>query len=108
MKFTIERRALIRMVEQMRGKMPGRRRGDVPLKLWACAARVFVTSGGEVAGYEALVFEDGECVVPGRRFSRILKTYKGKKNLTIEVDEKALCQRSVKTSQGGSNENRPH
>src|SRR5437016_2468073 len=89
MKFTIERAALVKMVEQVRVKLSGREK-DQPLKLWACCARVFVTSGGIVAGREALVFEDGECLVPGKHFSRILKSYRGKKNLTIDVDEKGL------------------
>jgi hypothetical protein len=79
------------MVEQVRAKLSGRQK-DQALKLWACAARVFVTSGGSgtVAGHQALVFEDGECSVPGRHFSRVLNTFNWMKNLTIEADEKGL------------------
>jgi len=91
-KFTIERKTLFRMVEFIREKMPGRKRGDAPLNLRACAARVFVATcdGCCVLGCETLVLEDGECVVPGRLFSRILKSYGGQKILAIEADETGL------------------
>lgn len=89
MKFTIERRGLIRMVEQERARL-SRGQKDEDLKLWACAARVFVSAGGSVAGHEALVFEDGECSVPGGHFSLVLKSFSRKKNLTIEADGNGL------------------
>jgi hypothetical protein len=87
----LARRVLLKMVEQVRAKLSGREK-DQALKLWACAARVFVTSGGSgtVAGHQALVFEDGEYSVPGRHFSRVLNTSSRMKNLTIEADEKGL------------------
>jgi hypothetical protein len=102
MKFTIERRVLFKMVEQVRAKLSGREK-DQPLRLWACCARVFVTSGGggTVAGHEALVFEDGECSVPGRHFSLILKSFSRRKNLTIEVDENGLRIGSFRMSVSG-------
>ncbi len=34
------------------------------------------------------MFEDGECFLPGERFLNVLKSYKGKKNLTLEIDYK--------------------
>ena len=125
LRFTIERWALVRMIELVCG--------DADLKLWACAARVFVAAGNpkpaakpqpdeepgalvfpfmrraetrepekpeivagnevqvSVAGREALVFEDGECVLPCQMFLRLLKTYKGQKLCTIEANETGLC-----------------
>lgn len=124
LKFTIERWALVRMIELVR-------RG-ADLKLSACAARVFVATGdlerdakpqpddepgtlefpfmmrtgmkkpekpegvtGDkmqvvVAGREAFVLEDGECLLPREMFLRLLKSYKGQKNCTIEADETGL------------------
>jgi len=41
MKFTLELPALIRIVQQVGKKMPGQKRADPALRLYACAARVF-------------------------------------------------------------------
>jgi hypothetical protein len=60
------------------------------LRLWACVARVFVESNGVIAGTEALVVEDGTCVVPRSTFLKLLQSYKDKQNLTIEADSSAL------------------
>jgi len=99
MKFTIERLALIKMIEEVPVKLPDQRRREVYLKLWACDARVFVMDVKRLkklkkpdfwAVHEALVLEDGECIVPGRVLLRILKFQTGLRNCTIEVDENGL------------------
>ena len=99
MKFTIEREALIKMIEDVPVKLPAQRRREVYLKLWACAARVFVLDVKKLktrkkpdfwAVQEALVLEDGECFVQGKVLLRILKAYTERKNCTIEVDENGL------------------
>ena len=90
MKFTIERRPFVRMVEQLGLRRSSKHQGEAEMKLSACAARVFVATSGLVAGHEALVLEDGECFLPGRRFLSLLKSYKGEKNLTLEIDDRGL------------------
>lgn len=89
MKFTIERAVLVKMVEQVCGKSRSKKTAGTRIKLSACAARVFV-SGGIIAGYEALVFEDGECFVAGKTFALVLKSYAPQPNITIEVNETGL------------------
>lgn len=54
MKFTLELPVLVKMVKLVGKKMPGQRRLDSTLHLFACAARVFVESNDTVAGMEAL------------------------------------------------------
>src|SRR5438046_4122972 len=52
--------------------------------LSACAARIFVECKGDIGGIEALVFEDGAVKLPAKSFRELLKTYKGRKSLTLE------------------------
>jgi hypothetical protein len=54
MKFTIELRPFIKMIETVGKKMPGQKRSDPNLRLYACAARVFAEANSAVAGLEAL------------------------------------------------------
>jgi hypothetical protein len=59
--------------------------------LSACAARVFVECKGDIGGIEALVFEDGAVTLPAKAFRELLlKTYKGRKSLTLEADPDGL------------------
>jgi hypothetical protein len=90
MKFTVEYRVLMKMLELVGKRMPGQKRADANVKLSACAARVFVEANGTTAGVEALVLEDGECVLPRIKFVQVLKTYRGRKNLTMEADVEGL------------------
>jgi hypothetical protein len=90
MKFIIERKVLIRMIEQSRGGLRSKRERQFGLKLSACAARVFVSGQVTTAGYEALVFSEGECYVTSKSFLAVLRTYAEKSNLTIEVDASGL------------------
>lgn len=85
MKFTIDRRLLIKMIEKTRRGTrytPNRSR-DIYLS--ACAARVFIIGPVVVMGYEAMVLEDGECRVPAKRFLDILRSYQEKENITIQA-----------------------
>jgi hypothetical protein len=84
MKFTIDRATLERLVKQV---------NHVPrLRLWACAARVFVGAKHITAGTEALVFNDGGCTVPRQRFLDAIEYfgYKKKSCITVEADNKFL------------------
>ena len=86
MKFTIELKTFTKMIKMVSKRMPGQKRADDELRLSACAARVFVEANQTVAGIEALVLEDGQCVLNRKRFLSVLGTYKEKKILTIEAD----------------------
>lgn len=90
MKFTIELKPFTKMVETVSKKMPGQKKAEAQMRLFACAARVFVESNQVVAGVETLVFEDGTCLLPRVPFREVLKTFRGRKNLTVEVDPKGL------------------
>jgi hypothetical protein len=45
MHFTIERKRLIKMLEAVRRKLPGQKKKDKEVRLFACAAYVFVEAG---------------------------------------------------------------
>jgi len=90
MKFTVEYRVLMKMLELVGKCMPGQKRADKSVKLSACAARVFVEANGTTGGVEVLLFADGECVLPRKKFVAILKTYRGRKNLTMEASAGGL------------------
>ena len=61
MKFTVERMALQRMVEQLKIGRGVKGQSQRMMRLSACAARVFVEANGVGAGIEALVLENGAC-----------------------------------------------
>jgi hypothetical protein len=75
MKFTVERVALERMIDQLKADREMKGQQQRMMRLSACAARVFVEANGVAAGIEALVLADGGCNVPRIRFLKILRTY---------------------------------
>ena len=90
MHFTIERKRLIKMLEHVRRKLPGQKGKDKNVRLYACAARVFVEANSVTAGEESLVLEDGGCLFPLETFLALLRTYPKKKNVTIQADATGL------------------
>lgn len=90
MHFTIERKRLVKMLESVRRKLPGQKKKDKEVRLYACAARVFVEANGVTAGEEALVLRDGGCRQPLEQFLALVKSYPDKEHMTIEADERAL------------------
>ena len=90
MHFTIEHKRLLQMLTQMREKRPGKKRKSRTVRLYACAARVFVETNGITAGEESLVLADGGCTLFMKQFIAILKTCADKPNVTIQADEKSL------------------
>src|SRR5205823_9429912 len=89
-KFTVERIALERMVEQLKTERSVKGPRQRMMRLLACAARVFVEANGVAAGIEALVLEEGACNVPRIKFLKVLRTFHPKQNLTLSVDENGL------------------
>lgn len=85
MKFTIERLALIRLLEVVGKKMPTQKRAGRVLRLTACSARVFAEANSTTAGMEALVLQDGTCSLDLKSFLSVLRTYEGKENLIFEA-----------------------
>jgi hypothetical protein len=87
MKFTIERAALVKMLEVIGRKAPSKKWRDKEVRLSACAPRVFVEANESTGGVEALVFEDGTCLLSHKTFLKLLKTHFPNKNITVEADE---------------------
>ncbi len=50
MRFTIERKRLVKMLESVRRTSCGQKKKDKEVRLYACAARVFVEANGGGAG----------------------------------------------------------
>jgi len=110
MKFTVERVALERMVEQLKTERGVKGPRQRMMRLSACAARVFVEANGVAAGIEALVLDDGTCNVPRKKFLKVLRTFAPKQNLMLSADEnhlriegfvmKATCFSPVATAPG--------
>jgi hypothetical protein len=50
MHFTIDRKRLVKMLESVRRKLPGAKKKDKDVRIYACAARVFVEANGVTAG----------------------------------------------------------
>jgi hypothetical protein len=90
MKFTVERVALERMVEQLKTERGVKGPRQRMMRLSACAARVFVEANGVAAGIEALVLEEGACNVPRMKFLKVLRTFHPKQNLTLSADASGL------------------
>jgi hypothetical protein len=90
MKFTVERVALQRMVEQLKIERGVKGQSQRMMRLSACAARVFVEANGVAAGIEALVLEDGACNVPRMKFLKVLRTFHPKQNVTLSADAAGL------------------
>jgi hypothetical protein len=90
MHFTVDYKRLVKMIEIVRRKLPGAKKKDVGIRIYACAARVFVEANGVIAGEEALVFRDGGCNQNLEGFFNVLKSYGPKKNVTIEATDKNL------------------
>jgi hypothetical protein len=78
-------------LENLLKTLAPRPKGTDAFTLSACAARVFVECKGDIGGIEALVFEDGAVVLPTKASRELLKTYKGRKSLTLEGSPDGLC-----------------
>jgi Domain of unknown function (DUF6883) len=90
MKFTVDRAALVKMLEVIGRKAPSKKWRDKDVRLSACGARVFVEANESTGGIEALVFEDGTCLLEHRIFLKLLKTHFPKKNIHVEADERKI------------------
>ncbi len=90
MKATVHLESLLTMIGLVRVKAPGQKRGDERLRLSVCNGMVYVEANQFVCGVESLVLEDGACNVPLVKFAKVLATYKPKKVLIIEADERGL------------------
>jgi hypothetical protein len=90
MKFAVELKPFLKMIDLVGKKMPNARRTDQSLRLIAAQARVFVESNQTVAGVESLVLAEGQCALPLTKFLAVLKTYKNRQHLTFEVDAGGL------------------
>lgn len=85
MKFTIDRVRFAKMLRLVQRCMPGQKRRDPCVILFACAGRAFLSANATLIGEEALVLQDGHCAVNAQDFQAILATYKDGANLTFEA-----------------------
>lgn len=90
MKFTVERTALVKMLKLTGGKSPNQTRRHKLVRLSACSARVFVEANEMTGGVEALVLEDGTCLLEHEVFIKVLRTYAPKAHISIRVDERTM------------------
>jgi hypothetical protein len=90
MKFTVERRTLVRMLELIGPKAPSQTWRDKEVRLSACAARVFVEANESAGGTEALVLEDGTCLLNFKLFLKLLKSHTKKKIVHVEVNAQRI------------------
>ena len=90
MKFTVERAVPVKMLELVGKKTPTQKRRDKSVRLSACAARVFVEANDSTAGIEALVLEDGTCLLPYDHFLKLLKSHAPRINISMEANETAI------------------
>ena len=90
MQFTGDRKALAKLLQLVSKKMPHAKKSDTTLVFSACAARVFVEANETVAGVEALVFEDGACVLDRVRFTKLIEIYEDRENLHFEANERFI------------------
>ena len=95
MKFTVERVALERMIDQLKADRGVKGQQQRMMRLSACTARVFVEEDGVAAGLEALVLADGGCNVPRIRFLKIVRTFHPKLNITIAADAGGCGSRAL-------------
>lgn len=75
------------MLEVIGRKAPSKKWREKEVRLLACAPRVFVEANESTGGIEALVLEDGTCLLEHKTFLKLLKMHFPKKNITVEVDE---------------------
>lgn len=87
MRFTIERRVLVRMLKATARRAPLRGRPQKLVRLSAVGARVFVEANGKAAGTEALVFSEGSCLLVHETILWLLRGYaRGRVNITFKAD----------------------
>ncbi len=90
MKFTVDRLALVKVLNLAQKKAPGVKRRDKLVRLTASAARVFIEANHCAASVEALVVTEGACSAQHDLFLKLLQSYAPKTHLLIEVNEGSL------------------
>lgn len=86
MRFTVERRVLLKMLRAVARRAPRRGRPEKMVRLSACGPRVFVEANGKAAAAEALVFGEGACLLVRETILRLLRGYaRGRVNITFEA-----------------------
>lgn len=75
------------MLDVISRKSPDKKWRDKEVRLSACDARVFVEANESAGGVEALVFEDGTCLLNHKLFLQLLRMHRKRKNIIVEVNE---------------------
>ena len=90
MHFTVERMALVKMIQLLAGKASGRQRADTHLRLTAAGPRVFVEANQVTCGVEALVLREGTCRIKRGLLLRVLQTYHLRAHMTMDAEGAVL------------------
>ena len=90
MHFTVERLALVKMIQLLAGKASGRKRADTHLRLTAAGPRVFVEANQVTCGVEALVLREGTCRIKHRLLLLVLQTYHPRAHMTVDAEGAVL------------------
>ena len=90
MHFTVERMALVKMIQLLAGKASGRKRADTHLRLTAAGPRVFVEANQVTCGVEALVLREGTCRIKRGLLLRVLQTYHPRAHMTVDAEGAVL------------------
>lgn len=102
MRFTIEQAVMQKMLTRATRLLPKKSRLGYavlprPVLLKACAGWVFIEGPDSMAvGREALVLQDGSCVVDIDRLLPVIRTYAGVPNLTFEAGDGYLQFRNTR------------
>lgn len=97
MKFTIERKALARMLRVLRGDKAAP--GSL-LRLSARDGQIVMQTGDTEAGCEGRVLEEGVCFFRAAQFLPLVRSYANAANLTVEVTPDGIQIGSTKISRG--------
>ncbi len=75
MRFTVERRVLVWMLEAVARRAPRRGRPEKMVRLSACGPCVYVEANGKATATEALVFAEGACLLVHKTILHLLRGY---------------------------------
>ena len=102
MKFTIEQTVILKMLSRAGKLLPAKSQRKVApppreIVLKACGGWAFLEGPDSLAiGREALVLQDGSCVVDLDQILVLVRTYAGVPNLTFEAGDDYLQFRSTR------------
>ena len=90
MKFTIKYEVFLDMLKQAGKKLTYQKLANRNVKIATFESKVFVEANSYAIWIEAQVEGHGQCQLPLKPFVEVIKTFKGKDELVIQIDEREL------------------